>query len=187
MAKLADLSPDAPPASVLRLARYLVRNVADYGALEVGDYVSIAVLRFYEVRDRWAGVGCFGSYVIRCMDGAIRDARRREARQHADYLPPKAGPSSKGSRAPVGSRTPESNTGGISASPTLDASTRRRISRQDHNRTYYYRTFGRQHCEGCGVLVERGHGARRCEACATPSQRKQRQYRERRARRRAAA
>lgn len=184
--QIADLTPDAPPEVVLHLAGYLARNRSAFGALELSDYRSVACLAFYRARARWTGPGCFGSYVLRCMDGAIREAGRREAQQHEDYIPrDTAGPSSKGAHRSHRASLSTSSAGGSSASPTLAARTRRRISRREHNKTYYYRHVSLQTCERCGTHVGRGHGAHpRCDACAPRAIRYGREWR---AQRRAAA
>jgi len=54
-----------------------------------------------------------------------------------------------------------------------DARPRVRVPRATQNRlnqqAYYIRTRSLQKCEGCGEVVGRGHGARRCDHCATPA------------------
>src|SRR5256885_8079219 len=167
---LREVTPEAPGATVLRLAKHAARNFDDWGALERGDYVGVACLAFYEAAARWTGEGSFGGYALRCMDGAVRELRRAEVRQQTGWLR-RARPSSKDVRA-LSRRVGE---GGNSAS--LEAHTRRRASRREHNRTYYYRHVGLQACQGCGALVERGHGARRCDACVSPHVRYMRLWR----------
>lgn len=153
------LSPDAAPETVLRVARALARRYDEWGALERADYIGAACLGFYEARDRWRGPGRFDRYALRYMALAIRAVRRREARQHPGW---------RGRPRP--------------ASPAPVAAGPRPVRQRENDRTYYYRHTGLQVCDGCGAQVGRGHGARRCDACATPKQCRDRAFRARRRR-----
>jgi len=135
MPSLATVTPDAEPTTVLRLAKYVTKLHRPFGALEHDDYVSIACLAFYDVAARWRGHGNFGAYVLRCMDGAVREAKRREARHLEDFQPPRrqAVPGVQGCSRSASNR---------SASPrSITQQHKRQASRRVHNQTYYFRHY----------------------------------------------
>lgn len=138
---MTPLTPDVPPEAVLQTARRLAARYDAWGALEYGDYVGAACLGFYQARARWTGAGDFQRYALGWMLGAIREQRHREARQHEGYVPQPH----RGVRRP----------------PTPAQRAQRRQYFRD-----YHRRQGLKPCVQCGDVVERGHGAQRCLACA---------------------
>lgn len=171
------LTVDAPPETVLAVARIIARDRQPWGALESDDFVSAACLCFYRTRDRvQQRARDFHNFMVRSMATAMREQTRGEARQYGYDRP---------QRTPLVVQGLASKTrvvaGGGSASPlTETARYRRRAARSEHNKTYYYRTVGLQACEVCGEHALRGHGARRCTAHAITNAEYCRLWRERR-------
>lgn len=168
------LTVHAPPEAVLATAHILARTRTSWGALEADDFVGAACLAFYAKRDYvHARARDFHNLMVRIMANAMRDETRREVRQSGvdvlrlGSLPVQGFASKTGRKA-----------GGGSASSEI-AQHRRRAARSEHNRTYYYRHVGLQACEVCGDMVNRGHGAKRCEVHLTRAATLRRQSRER--------
>ena len=177
------LTLDAPPTAVLAMARILARTRGTWGSLETADFVGAACLAFYEKRAVVATrARDFHALMVRYMESAMRDQTRKEATAQG-YDRPRVGSrdSVQGFASANTDRTGKAPAGGASASPlTESAKHRRLVAQREHNRTYYYRTVGLQACTVCGVHVERGHGATRCQAHMTALARSQRQVRARR-------
>jgi len=169
------LTEDAPPEAVLEVARILARTRNPWGALERDDHVGAACLAFYMHRSRVAATARnFHNLMVRYMVNAMRDQTRKEFRQHG-Y--PRRDPLVVQDRAP---HSVVSFAGRGSASPITERARHRRLAtRREHNRTYYYRHVGLQACEICGVMVNRGHGARRCDLHMTKEARRERARRDR--------
>jgi RNA polymerase sigma factor (sigma-70 family) len=176
------LTPASPPGDVHQVAAYLACRAYAVGALERSDLIQEACLAFYRAAPRWQGSGSFGSYIERCMRGAISEALRAQARHEGWVRKPSAEPVVQGFASSPKTRTPPAGGGSASQpSPQPTVRHRRRASRRLHNQTYYLRRVGLQACEVCGTLVERGHGARRCAAHMTAGAIRVRAYRLRKA------
>jgi len=144
------------------MAGILARTRSAWGALETDDFVGSACLTFYQQRDHVAAIARdFHNLMVRVMVSAMRQQTRKELRQYGkDDSQLKAAshprPCVRASRV---------SAGGPSASSHSELARHRRLAAQrENNRTYYYRHVGLQSCEVCGTLVQRGHGAKRCEA-----------------------
>lgn len=172
------LTEQASPESVLAVARILARTRAAWGSLEFDDYVGAACLAFYMRRSNVAATARnFHNLMVRCMTNAMRDQLRKECREYG-LDRPRRDPLVVQDRAPQPS---EQFAGRGSASPITEHARHRRLAaRREHNRTYYYRHVSLQACEICGTIVNRGHGARRCDAHMTETAKQSRRNRERR-------
>ncbi len=167
------LTPDTDPAEVMAVAHFLARGRTCWGALEREDFIGAACLAFYAQRVKVAVTGRdFHRYMIRCMATAIREQTRQEARAHGYGRPTLEPPIVQG----FASHTRQ-HAGGGSASSSEQARHRRLAAQREYNKTYYYRHVGLQVCEVCGVQVERGHGARRCDAHSSAKNRYWRRWR----------